>query len=112
MAEAPNQMSSPKSIVPPILTFSSMKWGREGVTRGRPASRVYSSQNPVDYPFWAHPNLMAVLLVASPSSQPLENREVILYYANTVLPRFRIPDKPISLDIDNVMQDKPSIKEL
>lgn len=36
----------------------------------------------------------------------MERGETLLYFANAVLPRFQIPDGPIHLDFDMVMQDE------
>ena len=45
-------------------------------------------------------------LIKLPPAQPLEPGEVILYFANAVLPRFQITDEPIPVEFENVLQDE------
>jgi len=76
------------SNTPPV------KWVGGSATRGRLAG----PHSPIS---------SGLALGALPATQPLKNSEVILYFANEVMPRLQIPDKPINLDLDNVLQDEP-----
>jgi hypothetical protein len=78
------------SAMPPI------KWVGGAASRGRLAE----SRSPKSPP---SPGLM----LATPSaSLPLEHKEVLMYFANAVLPRFQIPDEPINLDLESVTHDE------
>jgi hypothetical protein len=85
---ASRELACSYSLTPPI------KWIGGAATRGRFAN--FPSPETPETPY-----------STSPGSQPLEPGEIILYFANAVLPRFQIPNDPIVLDYDVVSQDEP-----
>jgi hypothetical protein len=78
------------STLPPI------KWVGGAASRGRMAE----SRSPKS------PTSPGPLLVAPSSIMPMERSDVLMYFMNAVLPRFQIPDEPIRLDVDVVLQDE------
>ena len=78
------------SSIPPI------RWIGGAASRGRLAE----ARSPKS------PTSPDSILISPSTTHPLDKGEVILYFANTVLPRFQIPDEPIHLDFDIVLQDE------
>jgi len=75
-------------------TSPPVKWVGGAATRGRLAG----PHSPIS---------SGLASVALPASQPLENSEVILYFANEVITCLQIQEKPINLDFGNFLQDEP-----
>lgn len=77
-------------------TSPPIKWVGGAASRGRLAE----GRSPKS------PASPCAMLAAPSAAMPLERGEVIMYFANAVLPRFQISNEPIYLDFDTVLQDE------